>query len=71
MILCKIINTVRNKIFINSSNSIKRNCYQAIASLFGYALHFPRFMDYRLDKGADEATTDTEIKRLYDDQFVK
>jgi len=37
----------------------------------GYALRFPRFMDYRLDKGADEATTDTEIKRLYDDQFVK
>jgi len=36
----------------------------------GYALRFPRFMDYRLDKGADEATTDTEIKRLYDDQFI-
>jgi len=37
----------------------------------GYALRFPRFMDYRLDKGADEATTDHEIKRLYEDQFVK
>ncbi len=37
----------------------------------GYALRFPRFMDYRLDKGADEATTDHEIKRLYEDQFIK
>ena len=37
----------------------------------GYALRFPRFMDYRLDKSAQEATTDDEIKRLYEDQFVK
>jgi len=37
----------------------------------GYALRFPRFMDYRADKGADEATTDHEIKRLYEDQFIK
>lgn len=37
----------------------------------GYALRFPRFMDYRLDKGADEATTNHEIKRLYEDQFIK
>lgn len=37
----------------------------------GYALRFPRFMDYRLDKGAEEATTDYEIKRLYEDQFIK
>ncbi len=37
----------------------------------GYALRFPRFMDYRLDKGVDEATTDQEIKRLYQDQFIK
>ncbi len=36
----------------------------------GYALRFPRFMDYRLDKSAHEATTDHEIKRLYNDQFV-
>jgi DNA ligase-1 len=37
----------------------------------GYALRFPRFMDYRSDKTAREATTDYEIKRLYEDQFVK
>ncbi|HSC25040.1 MAG TPA: ATP-dependent DNA ligase [Candidatus Babeliales bacterium] len=37
----------------------------------GYALRFPRFMDYRFDKGAEEATTDDEIKRLYEDQFIK
>jgi DNA ligase-1 len=37
----------------------------------GYALRFPRFMDYRVDKSAQEATTDEEIKRLYDDQFIK
>jgi DNA ligase-1 len=37
----------------------------------GYALRFPRFMDYRTDKTAQEASTDYEIKRLYEDQFVK
>ena len=36
----------------------------------GYALRFPRFMDYRTDKSAQEATTDTEVKRLYEDQFI-
>ena len=36
----------------------------------GYALRFPRFMAYREDKGAFDATTDKEIKRLYEDQFV-
>ena len=41
------------------------------AKNLGYALRFPRFMDYRLDKSAEEATTDHEIKRLYEDQFVK
>ncbi len=37
----------------------------------GYALRFPRFMGYRLDKSAAEATTAKEIARLYEDQFVK
>lgn len=37
----------------------------------GYALRFPRFMDYRLDKNVQEATTNEEIKRFYEDQFVK
>ncbi len=37
----------------------------------GYALRFPRFVDYRSDKGAGEATTSDEIVRLYEDQFVK
>jgi DNA ligase-1 len=36
----------------------------------GYALRFPRFMGYRPDKKAVEATTIEEIKRLYDDQFA-
>lgn len=36
----------------------------------GYALRFPRFMDYRTDKTALEATTDYEVKRLYEDQFI-
>lgn len=37
----------------------------------GYALRFPRFMGYRPDKGAYEATTAYEIKRLYEDQFKR
>ena len=37
----------------------------------GYALRFPRFMGYRSDKSAPEATTITEIEHLYDDQFKK
>ena len=35
----------------------------------GYALRFPRFMGYRPDKSAQEATTAYEIKRLYEDQY--
>ena len=37
----------------------------------GYALRFPRFIGYRVDKQADQATTLGEIERLYQDQFVK
>jgi DNA ligase-1 len=37
----------------------------------GYALRFPRFMGYRPDKSATEATTIKEMKRLYEDQFKK
>jgi len=37
----------------------------------GFALRFPRFMGYRPDKGPEESTTITELKRLYDDQFKK
>ncbi len=40
------------------------------ATSLGYALRFPRFMDYRIDKSAEEATTDEEVKRLYEDQFI-
>jgi DNA ligase-1 len=40
------------------------------AENLGYALRFPRFMAYRLDKGAEEATTVQEIKRLYEDQLI-
>jgi DNA ligase-1 len=41
------------------------------ATTLGYALRFPRFMDYRTDKSAEEASTDHEIKRLYENQFIK
>lgn len=37
----------------------------------GYALRFPRFMGYRFDKSPEEATTVTEIVRLYKMQFEK
>ncbi len=37
----------------------------------GYALRFPRFMGYRPDKSATDATTDLEIARLYALQFEK
>lgn len=35
----------------------------------GYALRFPRFMGYRIDKGPQEVTTVKEIISLYKDQF--
>ncbi len=37
----------------------------------GYALRFPRFMGYRPDKQAVQATSVNEIQHLYDDQFKK
>lgn len=39
------------------------------ADHLGYALRFPRFMAYREDKSATDATTVKEIRRLYDDQY--
>jgi DNA ligase-1 len=36
----------------------------------GYALRFPRFMGYRADKTATEATTVSEVTELYKDQFA-
>lgn len=41
------------------------------ADQLGYALRFPRFMGYRGDKKAPEATTVAEIERLYKNQFKK
>lgn len=38
---------------------------------FGYALRFPRFMGYRPDKSARQATTIKEISTLYRDQFSR
>lgn len=35
----------------------------------GYALRFPRFMGYSIDKSYEEATTIPEIVKLYKDQF--
>ncbi|TET07062.1 ATP-dependent DNA ligase [Candidatus Dependentiae bacterium] len=37
----------------------------------GYALRFPRFMGYRPDKSAYEATAVTEIKRMFKNQFAR
>lgn len=37
----------------------------------GFALRFPRFLGYRVDKSAQEATTVSEIKRLWEDQYIK
>lgn len=37
----------------------------------GFALRFPRFIEYRLDKGPEEVTTVTEVKHLYQDQFTR
>lgn len=37
----------------------------------GFALRFPRFMGYRSDKKPTQATSVVEVKRLYDNQFVK
>jgi len=34
----------------------------------GFALRFPRFIEYRHDKSAIDATTVTELKRLYQEQ---
>ncbi len=38
--------------------------------VIGFSLRFPRFMKLREDKGPYEATTVTEISRLYEDQFI-
>lgn len=35
----------------------------------GYALRFPRFIDYRVDKSPSEVTTTDELKQLYKNQF--
>lgn len=35
----------------------------------GYALRFPRYVEYRMDKGATDATEVSEIESLYKDQF--
>lgn len=34
----------------------------------GYALRFPRFVEYRYDKSAQDATTVAELQRLYQEQ---
>lgn len=36
----------------------------------GFALRFPRFMGYRPDKSATQSTNISELKRLYEDQFL-
>lgn len=37
----------------------------------GYALRFPRFIDYRMDKGPYEATHTAELIHMYEDQYKK
>ncbi|MBT4856491.1 ATP-dependent DNA ligase [bacterium] len=41
------------------------------ANELGLALRFPRFMGYRPDKSSNEATTVTELNRLFEDQKIK
>ncbi len=47
-----------------TSNDIKKNKAET-----GYALRFPRFMGYRADKSALEATTTEELIELYNLQY--
>ncbi|MDR3645948.1 MAG: hypothetical protein P4L22_00220, partial [Candidatus Babeliales bacterium] len=37
----------------------------------GYALRFPRFINYRIDKDAIDSTSPHELKEMYDMQFKK
>jgi DNA ligase-1 len=37
----------------------------------GYALRFPRFISYRIDKDATDSTSPHELKEMYDMQFKK
>lgn len=41
------------------------------ADHLGYALRFPRFIDYRTDKSPTDATSVKEIKHMYADQHAK
>ncbi|MCK4265307.1 ATP-dependent DNA ligase [Candidatus Babeliales bacterium] len=41
------------------------------SSELGYALRFPRFMQYRGDKSSEDATTIKEVKSLFEIQFKK
>ncbi|MDR3550606.1 MAG: ATP-dependent DNA ligase [Candidatus Babeliales bacterium] len=41
------------------------------ADKLGYALRFPRFMGYSIDKSPQDATTIEEVEHLYKDQFVR
>lgn len=41
------------------------------ANNLGFALRFPRFMGYRDDKDAAQATESIEIKRLFDNQYAR
>jgi len=46
---------------VHSANKTDKN--------LGYALRFPRFIGYREDKSPDEATTVTEIKSMFKQQY--
>jgi len=37
----------------------------------GFALRFPRFVRYRIDKSASQATTSKELAHLYDIQYIQ
>jgi len=37
----------------------------------GYALRFPRLVKFREDKTAEESTSVDEIKKMFNNQFVK
>ena len=37
----------------------------------GYALRFPRALEQRFDKSADQATTVDEIKHMFENSYLK
>jgi DNA ligase-1 len=54
----------------NITKSPLHTAGKSVKDGLGYALRFPRFLGYRKDKSAFQATTVQEIVHLYEQQFV-